>query len=274
MSIDNQTSSKEGSLKDEFYDLKDQVNLISNIVGEISKTDQALTKQTIHLLTENIKVLVNNQQVLENKLDDTLKNQFNTDQVVNELNWKVTRLLQLTALDLSNNITESKKITTSKITAVNSSTAKPSNTVQVDGSKITITNKDMANSLNSTVTKLPIKHNIPKSKRYFHDPVSNKRLLSVDSNASEQNGEQGTKEANHITDNQTLATISSNTNISTNAISDASTLPGTAKVPSPVVNNIILHDEKLGGSSEDPPMKKTKLNDSGSFTNGNAHKNT
>lgn len=274
MSIDNLTNSKEGSFKDEISDLKEQIRLISSIVGEVTKTDQTLTKQTIHLLTENIKVLVNNQQVLENKLDDALKNQFNTDQVVNELNWKVTRLLQLTALDLSNNISESKKITTTKITAANSSTTKPSNTVQVDGSKITITNKDLANSLNSTVTKLPIKHNIPKSKRYFHDPVSNKRLLSVDKNANEQNGDLYSKDANSATGNQTSATISSSTNISSSATSDALTEPDAAKALSPAINNSIVHEGNPSHSSEDPPLKKAKLNAIGSSSNGNANKDT
>ena len=275
MSTEKDPSMNDKLLKDEVFDLKKQVNLMSNIVGEISETDQLLTKQTIKLLTENIKVLVSNQQVLENKLDDTLKNQFNTDQVVNELNWKVTRLLQLSSLDLSNSMADNRKLATTKITSVNSSATKPNKTVQVDGSKVTITKSDMANSLNNTITKLPIKHNISKSKKYFHDPISNKRLLSVvnDNNTNDQDAEKNTKEANDSADLNSITTTTTNNN--TNATTASSILPSIAKVSQPiVVNDNVAHIQKPVESDKEPPLKKVKLDNSSNISNNNTSTNT
>ncbi|OBA27068.1 hypothetical protein HANVADRAFT_52609 [Hanseniaspora valbyensis NRRL Y-1626] len=274
MSTEKDPSMNANLLKDEVFDLKKQVNLMSNIVGEISETDQLLTKQTIKLLTENIKVLVSNQQVLENKLDDTLKNQFNTDQVVNELNWKVTRLLQLSSLDLSNNMADNRKLATAKITSVNSSATKPNKTVQIDGAKVTITKSDMANSLNNTITKLPIKHNISKSKKYFHDPISNKRLLSVvsDNSTNDQDAEKNTKEVNDSTDFNSITTTNNN---NTNATTASSILPSIAKVSQPiVVNDNVAHIQKPVESDKEPPLKKVKLDNSRNISNNNTSTNT
>ncbi|XBW35682.1 hypothetical protein QEN19_001253 [Hanseniaspora menglaensis] len=243
MSEINNSSTSQIELKEDISSLKSEVNTLTNIVEEISKTDQSLTKKTIQLLTENIKVLVHNQQILENKLDDTLKNQFNTDQVVNELNWKVTRLLQLTSLELSNNITDSKKLTTTKVVGLTSTARKP-NTVQVDGSKVTITDKEMINSLNNTITKLPIKHNIPKSKRYFHDPVANKKLLSVDST------DNGIEKLNN--DFQ-LANKKQSSKL-------PSSLPQESQ---PYENNqkLGVHNQEKNEDAKEPAFKKFKLND-------------
>ena len=274
MPTEKDPSMNDNLLQNEVFDLKKQVNLMSNIVGEISETDQLLTKQTIKLLTENIKVLVSNQQVLENKLDDSLKNQFNTDQVVNELNWKVTRLLQLSSLDLSNNMADNRKLATTKITSVNSSATKPNKTVQVDGAKVTITKNDMANSLNNTITKLPIKHNISKSKKYFHDPISNKRLLSVvsDNSTNDQDAEKNTKEVNDSTECNSIATTSNN---NTNATTASSILPSITKVSQPiVVNDNVAHIQKPVESDKEPPLKKVKLDNSSNISNNNTSTNT
>ncbi|KAL6935146.1 uncharacterized protein HGUI_00440 [Hanseniaspora guilliermondii] len=152
----------ENDLKEDITKLKLQTKALADTVEEISSNDEKYTKETLNLLTNNIKVLLHNQTILENKIDDNIKNQYNTDQVVNELNWKVTRLLQIIASDVKDPASIKKH--TNKIQAINTS-------------KVNYDEEDVTKSLENTVVKLPLKNYIPKSKKYYNPPSSNDKLL-------------------------------------------------------------------------------------------------
>lgn len=161
--------SSNNDLKEDIAKLQIQTQGLANIVEEIQVNDEKYTKETLNLLTNNIKVLIHNQTVLENKIDDNIKNQYNTDQVINELNWKVTRLLQIIASDVKDPASIKKH--TSKIQSLNNS-------------KVNYDEEDITKSLSNTVVKLPIKQNIPKAKKYYNPPSSNEKLLVQDSNVT------------------------------------------------------------------------------------------
>lgn len=159
----------ESDLKEDIKKLKLQTEALADIVEEINSNDEKYTKETLNLLTNNIKVLIHNQTILENKIDDNIKNQYNTDQVVNELNWKVTRLLQIIASDVKDPTTLKKH--TNKIQSINTS-------------KVNYDEEEVAKSLENTVVKLPLKNHIPKTKKYYNPPSSNDKLLVRDSSVT------------------------------------------------------------------------------------------
>ncbi|KAF0270743.1 hypothetical protein FOG51_01709 [Hanseniaspora uvarum] len=161
--------SMENGLKEDIVKLQLHTKGLADIVEEIQSNDEKYTKETLNLLTNNIKVLIHNQAILENKIDDNIKNQFNTDQVVNELNWKVTRLLQIIASDVKDPASIKKH--TNKIQSLNNS-------------KVNYDEDDITRSLENTVVKLPMKQNIPKTKKYYNPPSSNDKLLVQDNNVT------------------------------------------------------------------------------------------
>lgn len=187
-------------ISQEVQNMKTQINQFADLVQVLTKNDKS-SGDSLHLLKENVKKLIYNQQVLENKLDDCLKNQFNTDQVVNDLNWKLSRLLQeSSAMKRSfhaeeanmsngsrkrvkmNGVTVKPKakgskhfdeIMDTKCTANNGYGVSPhSNHNQADS------NDDNVSGAAASIVLLPNgQMQIPKSKKHFIDPTKNGKLL-------------------------------------------------------------------------------------------------
>lgn len=118
-----------------------------------------------------------NQAVLENKLDDALRNQMNTDLMVNNINERLNKLsenfdeidkLQLNTSTISQN---SSNVISRPTSSVKRGPGRPRKSGSVGLASRSSESNNVSNSTPVKIT-LPIGNvQIPKSRRYFNDPT-------------------------------------------------------------------------------------------------------
>ncbi|SCW00154.1 LAFE_0B10638g1_1 [Lachancea fermentati] len=138
------------------------INLIGNKVkhveNEVNNHDSGVN-DVLANLTSTVKNLMHNQHVLENKFEDLLRNQSNTDSVVNSLFDKIDQVSQFLTKAVKNN-----SLASAPVQPVHRGPGRPpknrNNLTNVIAA-LSVTNKETLP--NGTIT-------VAKNKRYFVDP--------------------------------------------------------------------------------------------------------
>lgn len=175
------------SIQNELKTISDQYNEIESLI--ISK-DSSVNSSMEDLL-ESLKTISYNQTVLENKLEDALKNQMNTDVLVNDINERLNKIskkisnLPLTSSSSTNHVNNQfDNINTNNDYHSSSLSSKRGpGRPRKDNSTINYSNNSNSTSNDNVKALLPTGSvHISKSKRYFIDPSSNTN--SIPSSAS------------------------------------------------------------------------------------------
>ncbi|CAI4058824.1 hypothetical protein SKDZ_04G5100 [Saccharomyces kudriavzevii ZP591] len=245
------------------------INALEKDIEEISKKcndlkSALLTKETsltdsAQDLFNSLKVLSHNQSVLENKLDDVMKNQVNTDILVNNMNErlnKLSTLLQNTSKSNNSNIfIENPSHYTNSQHNTSSSSRRGPGRPRKDTSSSTmnklISNVASANPKSSSNhnTLSPVNVSLPtavvqtsKSKRYFVEPSTKEDSLLLTAPSSSRDDAE-----------ITLPSIPPRTN-SENGKEQPSTANSSSMTPTPVTPNNLIQIKRKRGR---PPKKRT-----------------
>ncbi|QLQ80952.1 hypothetical protein HG537_0E03070 [Torulaspora globosa] len=187
----------EGQNSGKMFD--NSINLLSKEVGKMSEEIKNLEKMfvsrdntttgSIEQLFATLKTLSHNQTVLENKVDDALKNQLNTDVMVNSINTRMNHLSSA-LLNLSKAVPSGSQggfMGDSPSSTANSAgnQSRPNSVRRGPGRP----RKDGSVSRSESNGKIqvnPVKVSLPtgevqvsKAKRYFIDPSGNSESVSV-----------------------------------------------------------------------------------------------
>lgn len=220
--------------------------------------DTSLT-DSVQDLFNSLKVLSHNQSVLENKLDDVMKNQVNTDILVNNLNERLNKLstmLQNTSkVNHSNLLIENSSNNTSSQHNTSSSRRGPGRP-RKDASTSTM-NKLVSNAAsvnlksasNQGAPLSPVNITLPtavvqtsKSKRYFVEPSTKQESLLLSAPSSSRDDA-----------DMSLTSVPQRTN-NENGKERPSTANSSSITPTPVTPNNLIQIKRKRGR---PPKKRT-----------------
>lgn len=169
--------------------LADEVYTVSEAIKGLEKlyeTRDTTTTASIEELFVTLKTLSHNQTILENKLEDALKNQMNTDVLVNSLNSRVNQLsTTMSTLSKLVSVSSTSRSDSSQSVAVNGSEqSRPPSVRRGPGRP----RKDGTSRFtdNNRAHLDPVKVSLPtggvqisKNKKYFVDPNAPPEVLSV-----------------------------------------------------------------------------------------------
>nr|AAB38222.1 Sum1p [Saccharomyces cerevisiae] len=220
--------------------------------------DTSLT-DSVQDLFNSLKVLSHNQSVLENKLDDVMKNQVNTDILVNNLNERLNKLstmLQNTSkVNHSNLLIENSSNNTSSQHNTSSSRRGPGRP-RKDASTSTM-NKLVSNAASVNLKSAsnqgapfsPVNITLPtavvqtsKSKRYFVEPSTKQESLLLSAPSSSRDDA-----------DMSLTSVPQRTN-NENGKERPSTANSSSITPTPVTPNNLIQIKRKRGR---PPKKRT-----------------
>ncbi|CCF60575.1 hypothetical protein KAFR_0K02210 [Kazachstania africana CBS 2517] len=175
-------------------DLQKDLSKINSDYTELQSlilSKDSITTHSIENLFDSLKIISHNQSVLENKLEDALKNQMNTDLLVNNINDRLNTIS--TALLKNKNSHTLSDHTFDLPTSSSSSNRRgpgrprKENFFSATGNNIINSNNSNHNSNNNNNIQ-PLKVSLPtgsvqisKSKRYFVDPLTNVKSNSPSS---------------------------------------------------------------------------------------------
>ncbi|CAD1778677.1 similar to Saccharomyces cerevisiae YDR310C SUM1 Transcriptional repressor required for mitotic repression of middle sporulation-specific genes [Maudiozyma barnettii] len=179
----NDTTTELNDIKQEVRSIQEQHEEMQALIISRDTTVNGSVKD----LLDTLRTISYNQTVLENKLEDALKNQMNTDIFVNTINEKLQSLTQTVTKLQSSSVSP---------TVVSTRSSEPLSTTSISHSSLMTSRrgpgrprKDLSSGrytrdINGFQKIAPIPQNgkvslpsgdvtIPKSKRYFTDPITN-----------------------------------------------------------------------------------------------------
>ncbi|CAI1843706.1 hypothetical protein SEUBUCD646_0B04180 [Saccharomyces eubayanus] len=245
------------------------ISMLKNDVEEVSKQcndlksallskDTSLT-DSVQDLFSSLKVLSHNQSVLESKLDNVMKNQVNTDILVNNMNErlnKMSTLLQNTSKANPSNVSIEQSSHNTNSQHNSSSSRRGPGRPRKDTSTSTM-NKLMSSAASANSKSLsnhnaplsPVNVSLPtnvvqtsKSKRYFVEPSTKQDSLLLSAPSSSRDDAE-----------ITLPSIPQIAN-SENGKEQTSTANSSSMTPTPVTPNNLIQIKRKRGR---PPKKRT-----------------
>lgn len=242
------SSLKNESNTNDLNKIKTEMDSISNQYRELQTlilTNEDSVNNSITDLLNSLKTISYNQSVLENKLDDALKNQMNTDVLVNNINSRLNKLSSLVnETDFVNSNVTSSHIHNNHNSTTNgglnhssssySSSRRGPGRPRKDTANYSSPNLQDYNSNSSAGNSLePVNISLPtgsvqlsKSKRYFIDPINDSPLPSKPSSSSNLENAARRKRRGRPPKKRTVDTVIMSKDGSNSYISNSSTNGG------------------------------------------------